>query len=474
MKTKNLSLMMLVAALAGCGAGDAAAPVMQPVLLASSTFGDLAAAADSRQFLVNAYQDGLGAIALAQAALRRATNDAVRAYAQRMLAGQQQLNSDIAQLAATRGYALGSTLTEAQQADVNRLDALVPDALNIVYMSLNVEMLDADVAAALTQAARGSDLEVRYLASNALPRYDVNHGAAIRLENQLNSPVFLVTAHMSNLYEVEAAQLALQKSTNFVVREFAERMASDHGNADAALPALAQAKGITLPPQVTMALRASLDYLATFSGADFDKAYMDRQVIAHMLSVQRASDMADSAQDVDIKALGARLIPGMRAHLAIAQQVAAQLAPTYLYSAAQDATTQIRLAQLSSTMGSNADFLAFSRDLIPDVASGMPAFAALARQRGIVLPVDATAEELAAFGALMQASGNTFDQQAIGSMVTVIGRVMNRENMQSQDMTDAALADLALNSLVVTSAHLNSAMLIQSQLGSAIPAPASK
>lgn len=485
MKTKTLPLVLVIASLAGCGSGDAIAPNLQAAQLSTgilvdtegatgdfllgTAFADPALAADSGQFTINMYQDSLGTIALAQVALQRATDERVRRFAQQVLADHDRFNSSINTLAPTKGIPLPTTLTAQQVADVERLNGLVPDALNIVYMSLNVATLDADAAAAMLQALRGGDADVRLLASTALPKLELHHAVAVEIENQLNPPVFLVSLHSGNMFEIMSAQLALQKSSNESVRQFAQQMINEHTAAEGQVAAMAPNKGITLPPDLPPSKRAALDYLASFNGTDFDKAFMDKQAVAHTLTMRKVRDMAERSHDPDVKALATQLQPTIDAHLAMAQQVNGQLMPSYLYGAAQDANTMLRLAQLTADMGTNTNLLAFARQLTPDIAGGLPTITSLAQQRNQALPVAPSLDELTAFATLMQTSGNDFDVQLVGQLQTAIGRILSREQMQAQDNNDMGLYDYANANVAQTMQRQTNIEQIRQQLGGAVP-----
>jgi putative membrane protein len=61
---------------------------------------------------------------------------------------------------------------------------------------------------------------------------------------------FISAAMMANAMEVEAAQLALEKSRNLEVKDFANMMVSDHGKATKQLKDLAGRKRVELPMMV--------------------------------------------------------------------------------------------------------------------------------------------------------------------------------------------------------------------------------
>jgi putative membrane protein len=93
-------------------------------------------------------------------------------------------------------------------------------------------------------------------------------------------------AYTAGEIDIKAAQLALQKSKNKEVRDFAENMVHDHTAVND--QALALVKKLKVTPQdndtskalvkQADAMRAELEKL---SGATFDKAYADNEVAYH-------------------------------------------------------------------------------------------------------------------------------------------------------------------------------------------------
>jgi putative membrane protein len=58
-------------------------------------------------------------------------------------------------------------------------------------------------------------------------------------------------------------------------------MVTDHGKANEELKALAQQKGLTLPPDLEPKPRKLRDRLSKLSGAEFDRAYAEEMVKDH-------------------------------------------------------------------------------------------------------------------------------------------------------------------------------------------------
>jgi len=89
---------------------------------------------------------------------------------------------------------------------------------------------------------------------------------------------FASTAAQSGMIEVALGGLALQKSNDTQVRQFAQKMIQDHGQANQELYSIVKREGLTLPTKLDAKYDAIVTRFNAKSGAEFDKAY-----IAHMV-----------------------------------------------------------------------------------------------------------------------------------------------------------------------------------------------
>ncbi len=89
----------------------------------------------------------------------------------------------------------------------------------------------------------------------------------------------------ANNAEIQAAQLALQKSRNDAVRQFAQRMITDHTTLNQRLASLeGDLRGTTgsqLNQQINSTAQQTLRTLQQLEGAQFDRTYMQNQVQQH-------------------------------------------------------------------------------------------------------------------------------------------------------------------------------------------------
>ncbi len=126
---------------------------------------------------------------------------------------------------------------------------------------------------------------------------------------------FATNAADGGMAEVALAKLALQKTTNPQINDFANMMVKDHSAANDALTAIAKNKSITLPTAVSADDQKAMDDLSKKSGKDFDKAYVDAMIDGHKKALSLFEDAAKNCKDADLKAFAANTAPTVQMHL---------------------------------------------------------------------------------------------------------------------------------------------------------------
>jgi putative membrane protein len=132
---------------------------------------------------------------------------------------------------------------------------------------------------------------------------------------------FTTQAAVGGMAEVELGKLALEKSSNPQVKEFATMMVKDHGMANTELMAIAKQKNITLPSTVDDEHKKKMDELSKKSGADFDKAYVDAMVSDHKSTLKLMEDELRDAKDADLKAFATKTAPIVQSHLVMINKI---------------------------------------------------------------------------------------------------------------------------------------------------------
>lgn len=133
---------------------------------------------------------------------------------------------------------------------------------------------------------------------------------------------FLTEAASGGMMQVELGKLALEKSQNAKVREFATMMVEQHTNANDELKQLAMSKNVSLPEVPLSEHQDEINKLKEKSAADFDKAYVDMMVSDHKEDIDEFQDVAENNDaDADIKTFANKILPTLKSHLQTIEQI---------------------------------------------------------------------------------------------------------------------------------------------------------
>lgn len=137
---------------------------------------------------------------------------------------------------------------------------------------------------------------------------------------------FMMMAATGGMAEVEMARLALQKSSNDSVKQYAQKMIDDHTAAGEELKQVASMKGITLPMQPDAKQMAMMTKMQGLSGAAFDMMYVKESgVKAHQDMEKLFMKESMSGKDMDAKAFASKTLPTVRMHLQMARDMMASM-----------------------------------------------------------------------------------------------------------------------------------------------------
>lgn len=132
---------------------------------------------------------------------------------------------------------------------------------------------------------------------------------------------FLTEAAQGGQAEIALGRIALEKSSNPDVKQFAQRLVDDHSKASSELQQIAASKGVTLPKEPSADQKAEADEMASLSGADFDRAFIEHAVSDHEKDVQAFQDESKMSDDPDVKAFASKTVPTLQQHLDIARSL---------------------------------------------------------------------------------------------------------------------------------------------------------
>jgi putative membrane protein len=148
---------------------------------------------------------------------------------------------------------------------------------------------------------------------------------------------FVPKISAAGLFEIQSSKLALDRSQNDSVRDFAQRMIDDHAKAGDQLKSVVAANNLDaswIADAVDSKHQRWLDKLAKLNGADFDKEYLADQVSAHNDAVGLFKDYADKGDNAALKDFATQTLPTLQQH----QQMAKDLKSGYKTASAAATT----------------------------------------------------------------------------------------------------------------------------------------
>jgi putative membrane protein len=125
--------------------------------------------------------------------------------------------------------------------------------------------------------------------------------------------------------EVELGRLAAGKTSHDRVRQFANRMVDDHGNANEQLKSLADKSKIPLPEELDSDHKKIRADLGKLDGAAFDLTYLAAQIVDHQKTAQLLAWEIGSGEDADLQHFASDKLPVVLEHIKAAQALHAEL-----------------------------------------------------------------------------------------------------------------------------------------------------
>lgn len=138
-------------------------------------------------------------------------------------------------------------------------------------------------------------------------------------------------AVVANQIDISYAEIALKRSKNKQILEFAKRMVTDHNAVIEQAVALVTKLGVT--PKDNAVSQSLLDgakktkkMLKDAKRKDFDKAYIDNEVAYHKAVIAAIKDLLIPESDnEELKGLLETVLPALEAHLGHAEMVQKKL-----------------------------------------------------------------------------------------------------------------------------------------------------
>ncbi|MVA38049.1 DUF4142 domain-containing protein [Agrobacterium vitis] len=130
---------------------------------------------------------------------------------------------------------------------------------------------------------------------------------------------FVAQAAASNLFEIEAAKLALARSNDNFVRGFAQQLIDDHQKAQRELQDAAATQAVPFGPAMDAHQTEQLQTLRAAPDADFSAAFLSVQVTAHQSAMTLAALYGERGEAGALKAYAQAQYATLHTHFIKAQ-----------------------------------------------------------------------------------------------------------------------------------------------------------
>jgi putative membrane protein len=317
------------------------------------------------RFIFDAASSNLMEIRLGQLAQTKATNAAVKQFGQQMVTDHNNLENQLTTSISKGGTQFQPGMTKEDQQEVDRLGKISGAEFDRSYMTSMIQHHQKDIAKFQNEGQSVRSAEARQIVASSLPVLQQHLNMAIQVGNQVgvntgvasttptgpvtttpNTPVvtqqpgqvtsqtqadlnadtpFIREAASANLMEVHLGQLAQSRATNQAVKQFGQRMVTDHTNLQNQLTATASAGGLRFTPSLDSRHAQQISRLERISGSEFDQAYMQLMIQGHQEDVSHFQTQSQSARSAQVRTLAASSLPILQQHLSLAVQVGNQV-----------------------------------------------------------------------------------------------------------------------------------------------------
>jgi putative membrane protein len=145
--------------------------------------------------------------------------------------------------------------------------------------------------------------------------------AAVMGANMVSA--YVPNAAMGDMYEIQAADIALERTQNAQIRELAQMIKTDHTAASEAMKPLAAqaAPDVEIPTGLDERRQGLIDNLRSASAEAFDRTWIDQQVAAHQEALTLHRGFADNTDAPALAEHARTVAPRIEAHLQGAQRL---------------------------------------------------------------------------------------------------------------------------------------------------------
>jgi len=160
---------------------------------------------------------------------------------------------------------------------------------------------------------------------NNQPPMAMNH--TVRTGGPLSSldRMFMMKVSQANLAEIQASRLALQKSSDYRVREAAKMLIREHSEAQSDLKDVAHQVSFNLPQKTDATHQELYRKLSRLSGSSFNKAFMSAQVKDHDAAMALFQQEVSNGSHLNTRQFAGTYLPRIQNHTIMVKETASNI-----------------------------------------------------------------------------------------------------------------------------------------------------
>lgn len=146
------------------------------------------------------------------------------------------------------------------------------------------------------------------------------HSGAVQTALTASETAFLRAAAGTGQYEMQAARMALDKTTDPAVKSLASLLVTHHALSNDRLQRLAASRNLSLPSDLPPEKQQSLAQLNQATGPAFDRQFVQTVgVKGHEAGIALFAQAEQDARDAEVRRFVQDTLPSLKSHLATAR-----------------------------------------------------------------------------------------------------------------------------------------------------------
>jgi putative membrane protein len=145
--------------------------------------------------------------------------------------------------------------------------------------------------------------------------------------SRVTAQAFVQKTAIRDLFEIQASNLAIDKTNNADVKNFARDMVQDHGRSAAALKSVLETTGAAtdMPAKLDAEHGQELDTLRGLAGAAFDHEFITAQIRGHEDALKLLRTYGRNGDNGALKQFAVQEVAMVEQHLAHAKRIAVEV-----------------------------------------------------------------------------------------------------------------------------------------------------